>query len=264
MSNFYSFVRELSALVKDEILDFLEGYFTPEGYVDYLIPDYVTPEEKKAVEALFLHEGSMKEKIDEARKYDPLCIEAFYIEVSMLDDVLAYDVFVRYHRMISGYESFTSYGKENYMMMLDLFIEYLLDISNIKGAMKIQKDLIRLTPERTLRNTTRLCYMYYLLEDSDSFYNYYHEEDLDDAGCFLLLIVTLLKNDDEEKAREVFNDMLSLFPYADYIDHMWELDDSNEEAAKFMECVNSCFDELCSVPYFFAWCSANKEEVLHA
>lgn len=262
--NFFTLASELSKHTPEEVGTYVDSFFIPENYHSYEIPEYAEDNERKAIEILFTGEEDILTRLERAREYDYLCVEAFFVEVSMFDDILSYDSFYRYYLLIDDFPEFTIYGQENYLLILDLFVEYLIDIGNIKTGIRVQKDLIRISKGKSVRNTARLCYMYFLLEDADTYYDYYLSEEFDDPGCYLLLIVTLLKNNEEGKAKEVLHDMFSLFPKSRYIDRIYELDEGDEEARRFIDCVNGCFDELCSVPYFFKWCAQNKEDILDA
>ena len=261
-TDIFSFAAELSRLEKDEVIPFLESFFTPENVPDYFIPDYASEAEKEAVLLFFESEKPLEERVIEARNLDPMSIEAFFVDLSLHEEVLSYSIFKEYYDKLDDYETYTVYAKENLCIIVDLFVEYLLDIHYIKGAIRVQERLN--TIPRYTRNISRLSYLYYLIENGESYYDLYLKEDFEDPASYLLLINTLLKCGDQDKAREVLNDMFSAVPYSDYIDKIWELDSSIEEARIFADAVDRCFDELCSVPYFFTWCSQNREEEMHA
>ena len=261
-ADIFSFANELSALKKEEVEPYLESFFVPENAPDYYVPEYATEAEKEAVLLFFESEKPLDERVIEARNLDPMSIEAFFVELSLREEVLSYSIFKEYYDRLDDYDSYTVYAQENLCIIVDLFVEYLLDIHYIKGAIAVQKRL-NLVPRYT-KNISRLSYLYYLIEDGDAYYDLFLNEDFEDPASYLLLINTLLKCGEQDKAREVLNDMFAYVPYSDYIDRIWELDSSIEEARVFADAVDRCFDDLCSVPYFFTWCSQNREEEMHA
>ena len=262
-TDIFTLANELAKLEKSEAEEYIDSFFVPENLPEYYFPEYVNEAEREAILTFFESDKPVEERVLEAKSLDPLSIEAFFVDLSMHEDILSYSIFQNYWDMLPDYESYTVYGKENLMIILDLFVEYLLDIHNIKGAIKVQEKLHSI-PGNTVRNVPRLCYLYYLIEDGNTYYDLYLKENFEDPTSWLLLINTLLKCEEPDKAREVLNDMFSAVPYSDYVDHIWEIDESIEEARVFSDAVNRCFDELISVPYFFTWCSQNKEEEMRA
>ncbi len=263
MSNdFYSFAATLSTLGKDEVLNYIDNFFLPENLPDYSYPDYANDRERTAIEVMFDEDLTLEDRIKKAREIDRYCIEAFFTELSMREETLAYNLFREYEEDLSSISQLDRYGRENLMIILDLFVEYLIEIRNYKTAIRLQKRINDVSEEGA--NYVRLGYLYSFIEDSDAFYDLYLDGKVKDASCYLLLILTLLKNEEEVKAKEVLNEMFAVIPYSEYIDRIWELDTSIEEASVFADCVDRLFDELCSVPYFFNWCAKNKEEALSA
>ena len=263
MSNdFYSFATTLSTLGKDEVLNYIDNFFLPENLPDYTYPDYVNDREKAAIEVMFDEDLTLEERILKAKEIDRFCIEAFFTELSMREETLAYSLFREYEEEFASISELDRYGRENLLIILDLFVEYLIEIRNYKTAIRLQIKINEKGEENA--NYVRLSYLYSFIEDSDAFYKLYLDGKVKDPACFLLLIITLLKNEEEDKAKDVLNDMFITVPYSDHIDRIWELDTSIPEAAVFADCVDRLFDELCSVPYFFSWCAQNKEEALHA
>ena len=102
-------------------------------------------------------------------------------------------------------------------------------------------------------NLFRLSYLYSCLEDLDSFYNLYLDSGFKEAFSYILLLVVCLKHGDKQKAKEVFGEFLSSFKYASYIDHIWDLDDNDDDGAVEMRMtMSACYSEICSIPNFFS------------
>lgn len=259
--NFFDLLGRVSGINIDDDVKSLKDFFVMSNFDSYMIPEDANEIEKDAIKIMFDESKDILDRIYDACKIDPLCIEAFYADLATRNETDAYTLFMNYYHKKDEFDSFTSYGKSNYAIVLDFFIEYLIDIHNITKAIHVQKELMKITKTNISRNITRLSYLYYLLEKHEEFYNFYQDYDFKDAISYMLLINTLLKNDEFDKAKIVLNDMITYVPYSNYIYHIWDLEENEVEAIEFKEAVENCFEELCSVPDFFLWCKENIEEV---
>lgn len=259
--NFFDLMNEFNTSEEDAE-KLISDFFRYENLEDYFIPEDTNAQEREAINIMFDDSKDIYDRIDEARKLDEFCLEAFYVELNLRKDLSPYTLFMSYYQKINQFNSLTSGAKGNFLIILDLFIEYLIDIHNISKAIVIQKELLEITNNNKKRNITRLSYLYFLLEKHEEFYEFYENNEFDEAIPYLLLINTLLKNDEFEKAKIVLNDMVAFIPFSKYIYRLWELDDKTEaDALDFKEAVESCYEELFSYPNFFSWCKENIEEV---
>ncbi len=75
-----------------------------------------------------------------------------------------------------------------------------------------------------------------------------------------MMVLMLLKHEEEKKAREVLLEMLEKVKYAEYMDHLWDLDLKDPEQKEFYRLIEDCYSEISSVPDFFAWVNKINEE----
>ena len=142
---------------------------------------------------------------------------------------------------------------------MDFYVEFLLDIRNITTAIKVQRMIIRLSNDLSGKNVNRLSYMYSIVERADDFYRLYLESEFD-AYDYLMLLITLLKHEEGKKAKEVLLDMFKNVKYAEYMDHLWDLDTKDPQQNEFYRLIEDCYSEINSIPDFFAWVNLVNEE----
>ena len=157
------------------------------------------------------------------------------------------------------YKRRNKYEKECYLAILDLYVDFLLDINNIIKAIEIQKLIIKFTNDFSQRTVSRLAYAYFSIQNCDDFYRLYTEAKFD-LYAYLLLTVTLLIHDDLLRAEEVMVDMFKNIKYGTYIDHVWDLDENDPEQSEFNNTVQDCFDDLKCYPTFFSWVNKVREK----
>ena len=138
-SDFSELYTLLSNAPEERLSEDIRDFFREENLESYRIPDIATELERNAIACLFDEEKEIPERIKDAREIDPLCIEAFYLELCLSEDTSSYHIFGRYDRMKDAYPSFTPYGKENYRLILDFYVEFLLDMHNITQGIRVQK-----------------------------------------------------------------------------------------------------------------------------
>lgn len=258
MSNFKELVNNTK---KEKDLDqYFESFFVKDNYKSYQINDDYDKYEIQAVKAMFNNKKSMDDRIDEAFRLDPLCLEAFYVYFMSSEDAYVSMRFDTYYREAKNYADFTNRQKRAYLCILDYYVEFLLDIHNITMAIKIEKLIMRLSNDSSRTTINRLAFMYSVIEDDEEFYRLYLNYDFD-AYDYLLLLVTLLKHEDTLKAEEVLKDMLDNIEYSHYIDHIWDIEKENEKGLEFYQAVDDCFDEISAIPNFFSWTNTVKEKL---
>lgn len=238
---------------------YLEQFFTADNYKKYETGFELDGNQKKAIKRMFTSRQDLSKRIDAAFKYDPLCLEAFFAYFILNEDIFVSYRFESYFSQADNYGDLDNYEKHCFISIMDLYVEFLLDIRNIKRAIKVERLILRLTKTSNRTAVNRLSFMYSLLEDSDEFYRLYLDCEFDEYD-YLLLLVTLLKNDEKLMAKEVLNDMLENIPYADHLDHLWDLNMDDPEQKAFYDVVEDCFDEISAVPEFFSFVNLSKEK----
>ena len=243
----------------EKIEEYLLHFFTKTIFKDYEISDDVDSDQLKAIKIMFESKKDLRDRIDDAFSYDPFCKEAFFAYLMISEDVYVQLRFDTYLKELNNYPGFDSYQKSCYITILNFYVEFLLDISNITTAIRIQKLMIQLTNSIEPRDISRLAYMYFSNEICEDFYRLYLDNKFT-LYDYLLLIVTLLKHEEEMKAREVLIDMFDNIEYGTYLDHVWDLDENDPKQKRFMEIVNDCYEDLSSVPTFFSWVNKTREK----
>lgn len=234
-------------------------FFTDKNYKEYETEYSLNKDQKKAIKTMFTSKKEILKRADAALNIEPLCIEAFFVYFILTEDIFVNYRFKNYFNQINEYGDLDEYDKYCFIKIMDLYVEFLLDLHNFSGAIKVQKMINRLTNNVSRVGVSRLAMMYSILEDSDEFYRLYLDSELD-GHDYLLLLITLLKNDEELKAKEVLKDMFENIEYSSYIDHLWDLDLNDPKQKEYYDIVEENFDDLSSVPDFFAWVNLAKED----
>lgn len=256
MANFNNLVNGVKE--SEKIEEYLLVFFTKKNFKEYEIPEDVNKEQLKAIKVMFESKKELKDRIDDAIEYDPFCVEAFFAYMMTVEDVYLQLRFDAYFKELNNYPSFDVYQKKCYLTILNFYVEFLLDVSNVTGAIRIQRLMIQLTNSATKTDVSRLAYMFFSIENQEDFYRLYLDYDFT-LYDYLLLIVTLLKHEEEMKAREVLIDMFDNIEYGTYLDHVWDLDENIPEQKEFMKTVNDCYEDLVSIPTFFSWVNKTRE-----
>ncbi|MBQ6493080.1 MAG: hypothetical protein IJI92_04370 [Erysipelotrichaceae bacterium] len=242
---------------KEKTEEYFNSYFTKAAFKDYKIEDGADKDEIKALKILFGSKKDLRTRVENALSYDPFCAEAFLVFYMLSEDVLVYNRFRIYQAEADHYADLTYYQKLSYTRIMDLYIEFLIDISNFTQAIRIQRLMIRLNGNSE-KSTNRLSFMYATVEDSEDFYRFYLDSRFD-AYDYILLLVTLLKNEERMRAQEVLADMFRNVEYAPYLDHLWDLDLKDERQRNFYQIVEDSYPFIGSVPDFFVFVSEASE-----
>ena len=261
MYSFDQLVSDSEFIEDDKIKDFLEDFFVKENLDQYFIDNCVDSKHLKSIQKMFISNEDILLRAKNVLKQDEYCLEAFYIFYRLADEtVLNFTMNNIYHKK-NQYEMLSKYEKYSVINILNFYVQFLLDIHNLTFAIKVLKTIIKLENNYSTTNISKLSYLYCLLENKKDFYDLYINEYFSEPIPYILLMVVLLKHEEELKAKEVYLDMLKKFKYATYIDHIWDLEEINEEESiEFKNAVDICFEEICAIPYFFSWCQENKEE----
>lgn len=257
MINFNNLVNDISKDTKVE--DYLLNFFTTKNFKNYVVSDSTNKLQVKAIKTMFTSKKEIKDRIEDAFSFDPFCIEALFSYLMMSEDVYLQLRFDAYYKEINNYGGFDDYQRKCYIEILNFYVDFLLDISNITKAIEVQKMIVKLTNEYSDKTVSRLAYSYFTIEDADGFYRLYLEAKLG-LYEYLLLMITLLKHDEKLKAQEVLLDMYDNIEYGTYLDHVWDLDENDPKQKEFNDIVQDCFDDLNSIPTFFSWVNKTREK----
>lgn len=252
---------DLVSNIKDDtkIEEYLLDFFCKKNYKDYEPIEKPSRFQKMAIKTMFESKKGLLDRVDTAFIFDPFCIEALFVYLMMSEDVFIQLRFNKYYEELNKYPSLDTYQKACYLKMLDLYVDFLLDINNITKAIEIEKLIIKLTNKYSAKSVSRLAYCYYSIENADDFYRLYAEADFT-AYEYLLLLVTLLIHEEDLKAQEVLLDMYSNIEYSTYLDHVWDLDENDPKQKDFVNVINDCFDDIKCVPTFFSWVNKTREK----
>lgn len=245
---------------REELEDYFEDFFVPNNYNQYEIDEDANDKERKAIYDIFHDDTQISLRIEKILKEDPLCIEALIVLIRIGEDSLINNYLYDQYLRSDEYNNLSVYGKKEYIKLLNLYSVFFSSIRNLTMAIKMTKKAVELEGGYSNASLSQLTWYYSEIEDADAYYDLYLNQELYEAIHYLLLIVVLLKHGRSIQAREVFTELLSRYPYSEYIDHMWDLEnDESKEAQEFKETINICFENLISVPDFFSWCQDNKE-----
>lgn len=257
MLSFNSLVNGVKSDTKVD--EYLLDFFTKKNYKEYKINDELNRKQSKAIKIMFESRKSIADRVEDAFAYDPFCIEALFAYLMISEDVFLQLRFDSYMDKLDDYPRFNDYAKYCYIIILNFYVDFLLDVNNCSKAIMIQKLVVRLTNKYTSDDVAKLAYAYFTIENADDFYRLYAEAKLT-IYEYLLLMVTLLKHDDKLRAQEVLLDMYENIEYGTFLDHIWDLDLNDPKQKEFHDSVNECFEDLKGVPTFFSWVNKTREK----
>ncbi len=261
MTSLDQLLYDLSRVEKSDLRSYLESFFAPGKFDLYLIDERCAESDIGSISKMF-SEGDVLQKASAILHKDPFCLEAFYVFYKLEEDAPLYYYFESIASKNDEYDSFSDYHKFAYESIMTCFVNFLSDIGNVTGAINNLKIMMAKSDSLYNNNLFRLCYLYAMVENLDDYYKLYLDSGFRDAVSYILLIVVCLKHNEKSKAKEVYMEFLSVYKYADYIDHIWDIEDNNEdEALEIKLALKVCYDDLLAIPYFFAWCYDNKEKL---
>ena len=255
------FVQLVNGLGDKDPKTYFEGFFTRSVFKDYQIDESAEKDARQAIKTMFTSSKDLFDRVDLAFDRDPLCLEAFFVYFMLSEDIFVQQRFEAYYEHLSDYGDLSSYQKHCFLIILAFYCDFLMDLHNFTRAIKVQRQIIRLSGELSKGDVNRLSFMYSVIEEADDFYRLYLDSEFD-AYDYILLTVTLLKHEDTLRAREVLLDMMEHIEYASYLDHMWDLDEKDEKQKQFIDTVDELYDTICSVPDFFSFAGMVQEETL--
>ncbi|MDO4499795.1 MAG: hypothetical protein Q4B60_00830 [Erysipelotrichaceae bacterium] len=260
MLSFEQILYEAEPLEGEDLFDYLNNVFVAENFDDYLIDKRADSDEIESIRMMFDDNCSLKERANMILRDDPYCIEAFFVAYSINEPLVVHSILSSLENYSFMFEELTVYKKEVYKSELNIYIQYLTEVHNLKKAIRIVKLLVELEAVYSVLNVNRLIYLYCLLEDLDSMYQLYEDVGFSDAISYLLMMITAIKLERYEVAKEVYNELLSKYEYAKYLDRpkaLLNIDD--EEARYFYNAIEMASEEMLAVPNFFLWCANNRE-----
>lgn len=260
MNNINSLLNNVYSKNKQDADKYLQSFFVPKNYLKYEIDKELKRNEKIAIRYLFTSKEEYGKRIETVLKKDPLCFEAIIAYENHFEDIFVYKKFNSYYDIAKNFGQFSKRQRINYINILDIYVEFLLDINNISKAIKVQRIIVKLKKDITTKEIDRLAYMYYVKEDYEEFYKLFCESEKWNVSQYIMLMITLLKNDENYKAKEVLLDMQKNIEVSKYIDHIWDIDDKDPEQAAFYQEIDRCYEQINSVPDFFTWCYENSRK----
>ena len=258
MADFNSLVSGLEQ-EKDDVKAYFTSFFETGRLKDYTMDPRCDRDMKKAITFMFRSKKDIRERCEIALSYEPLCLEAFFVSYILSEDIFADLLFKDYYGELDSFSELSEHQQECYIRILSFYVEFLMDIRNFSKAIKVERQIIRFTSIKNHDDVDRLSFLYSVVENADDFYRLYLDCDFDIYN-YILLIVTLLKHDDEYRAKEVTLDMFENIPYTSYLDHMWDLDENDEEQKKFIEDIESLYEYIGAVPSFFSFINTLREK----
>lgn len=250
--NYDKLVDTVKRIEPNKRLEYLSNFFVSKNLKNYEIDKDNPLSYKLVLKYLFSSHLEIEERAYKTLDKYVFCYEAVFIIYMISDGAYANSYFKYYYEMKDSFPSLSDSEKSAYLKILDLYVEFLIDIDNYTQAQKIENLLMILSNANTRKEIDRLSYILYMKEDAKEMYKLYCESDDYSIESYILLMITLLKNDDELKTKGVLREFLSKYKYGEYLGRIWDLDENEEEAMEFFDIVDSCYDKILSVPDFFA------------
>lgn len=235
----------------------IANYFSRENYLDYIanFPDLRFVQEK-ALDHLFTANGDLIERCQKAIEINRTCFEAFFILYSICDSLNFYYETLDIQKL--PLDVFNDYELNDIVNIKILIAHYYSDIFSFTQSLKYLDEAGSLIGQDKVLSKKVLAYNF--LEDYKSIYDLYNEIGFEDAKDYIVFIVCLLKTRQEDLAHEIYDDMIDKFEYADFISKPQDLSAiKNLSAEEMMNAIESCFELIESVPYFFSWASDHVE-----
>ena len=244
---------------RKQLETFFDNFFCERNFVDYTIKGMPNDLEYALVKEMFDDNKGAYEKAYEILKKDDFCYEAFYVFYKLSDDVTLHFYFNSIFNNINDFDMFTSYNKYVFGKIAASYIEFLRNIGNITYAIKVTKLVLAKKDLNFPVDENTLTLLYADNEIFDEFYNLYLDKGFEYIESYLRLIIVCLKHEKELIAVEISKELLYKYPYADYLDHIWDLEEINtEEANEFKKAIESCYFDFVAIPSFFSWFGSNK------
>lgn len=259
MNNFSDIVAGIKQTTL-EPKEYFNQSFSSKNYKNYHVDFELEANQKKAIKIMFTSKKDIQNRVDAALNADPFCLEAFFVYFILNEDVFVNYRFETYFNQAVNYADLDDYEQYCFLTIMDFYVEFLMEIHNIKKAIKVQKTMNKLSNPVDESIIHRMSLLYSLIEDSESFYRLYLDYEFTYYD-YILLLVTLLKNDEHMLAKQVLDDMVKNTEYASFLDHLWDLDMEDPKQKDFYNLIEECYPDIMSVPNFFSWVNLNKESL---
>lgn len=234
----------------------LNEFFAIHNYDSYI-------KEQKNINALHKHAlkilfdensiAELTERCSEAILIYPLCFEAFYVAYYLYDSLSFYYFSLEIiNDAIDDYQN--DYDINNLVNIYLLLSSFFIDIKNNHESINMLDKASRHVSKDVL--LTRYLIAYSFCENDEDMMDLYNTVPFINAKDYILLITCLLKNNKQSLARDVYYQMLDRIKYADLLSRPNEIEDiEDQDAINLLNDVDSCFELIESVPYFFSFIS---------
>lgn len=243
-----------SIFTQNSTEDNLISFFKESNYLIYVSNfDNINEVQQNALKFLFTDTSDLETRAQKAIDINKTCYEAYYI-LNYITDSLTF-----YYQSLdiqnTPIDNFDNDYEINDVINTKLLISYFYSsINNYHHSLKYLEEVeneIGIEPI-----SSRKMIVYSFLEDYKSINQLYESIGFNDPSQYIIFIVCLLKNGEKDLARDVYDDMLSKYKYADYLHKPQELSSiKDSDAEKMLEAMETCFDIIESIPYFFSWIS---------
>ena len=259
-TNYFDLVENTFEFDDEGKVKYFEEFFVYDNYDKYEVDEDINETERAAIEVLFKGTEDIADRAFEALDIDICCKEAYLLFRCLFDEVVVSQAFKELSLKTPEYKNMTAYSKRNFIIILDMYSDFLMSIQNLTGAARQLETALSLDETKDYTLYVKLATIYTLKEDREALVELVESIDNQDCFIYLVTIVTLLKYGDM-RAESIFHDMLREFPESEYIDHMWDLAYDKPEDEIFADSVDGAFNFICSVPDFYSWC--NEHKTLH-
>lgn len=246
-------IQEINSQYDNVYADF----FSRDNYLDYIanFPDLRFVQEK-ALDYLFTANGSLIERCQKAIEINRSCFEAFFVMYSICDSLNFYYESLDIQNL--PLDIFNDYELNDAINIKMLIAHYYSDIFCFTQSLKYLDEIGKIVGQDKVLSKKILTYNF--LEDYKSVYDLYNDVGFDNPTDYIVSIVCFLKTRQEDLAHELYDDMLDKFEYADFISKPQDLSTIKDSSAKeMMEAIESCFELIESIPFFFSWTAEHVE-----
>lgn len=216
MNNFelyYEFYSKAVNLNNEEAIKFFYSFFINDNLDAYLNQFYLSENESLALETLF-DEGDLKVRVLEALKYDEYCFEALLISTKFFDDEdYLFDFYHNNFLKILSANNLSEHAKENAILFLNLYADFLLDVSQSEDSLMVQKEIVYMIDELEIPLLVRMIYTLERLDRLEDVFTIYMEfrKLIYDPAIHLAMAEILYENNYLEEARVIMLDVFNMY-----------------------------------------------------
>lgn len=231
----------------------IANFFSRENYLDYIANfPALRFDQEKAIDCIFTGVGGLVERCQKAIEINRTCFEAFFVMYRICDSLNFY--YESLDIQNTPINEFQDYELNDVINVKMLIAHYYSDIFSFNQSIKYLDEIGMAIGQDKVLSKEILAYNF--LEDYKKIYDLYNEIGFDNPKDYIVSLVCFLKTRQEDLAHEVYDDMLEKFEYADFISKPQDLSTiKNPRAVEMMNAIESCFELIESVPFFFSWTS---------